>query len=204
LTTLSSPSPPRGLLSSCSSVAGWSAATTPTGERIGGHYRAFAQAAGRGEKKAGCTIEFKHRHSQERKWAGQASAANSATPATVWTRWLHPDTHFARCCAWFGNSGVKLVGTSHAPCQIVSLPLERRYHYPFPCIGGDWLLQTVRVAPFVVIIFMDTALFYQIATTIYGELVYCRAAPSLHTLVWQATCLCHWHLGISIQSCTGG
>ncbi|KAF5834980.1 hypothetical protein DUNSADRAFT_8080 [Dunaliella salina] len=44
------------------------------------------------------------------------------------------------------------------------------YTYPFPCIGGDWLLQTVRVAPFVVIIYMDTSLFYQIATTIYGVL----------------------------------
>uniref|UniRef100_A0A6S8NKA7 1,3-beta-glucan synthase n=1 Tax=Dunaliella tertiolecta TaxID=3047 RepID=A0A6S8NKA7_DUNTE len=44
------------------------------------------------------------------------------------------------------------------------------YTYPFPCIGGDWLLQAVRVAPFVVIIYMDTSLFYQIATTIYGML----------------------------------
>ncbi|KAL6746906.1 hypothetical protein V8C86DRAFT_1430973 [Haematococcus lacustris] len=42
--------------------------------------------------------------------------------------------------------------------------------YPFPCLGGDWLLLAGRVAPFMVIIFMDTALFYQIAITIFGLL----------------------------------
>lgn len=45
-----------------------------------------------------------------------------------------------------------------------------RYIYPFPCIGGDWLLLAGRVCPFLVIIFMDTALFYQITTTIFGIL----------------------------------
>lgn len=46
----------------------------------------------------------------------------------------------------------------------------RRYTYPFPCIGADWLLITVRVLPFIVIIFMDTALFYQLSTTVFGIL----------------------------------
>jgi hypothetical protein len=43
-----------------------------------------------------------------------------------------------------------------------------RYKYPFPCIGGDWLLLAGRVCPFLVIIFMDTSLFYQITITIFG------------------------------------
>ncbi|KAJ9526929.1 hypothetical protein QJQ45_025369 [Haematococcus lacustris] len=56
--------------------------------------------------------------------------------------------------------------------------------YPFPCLGGDWLLLAGRVAPFMVIIFMDTALFYQIAITIFGLLRYgakpnCRDAMRL-------------------------
>lgn len=45
---------------------------------------------------------------------------------------------------------------------------HKYYVYPFPCVGGDWLLLAGRVCPFLVIIFMDTALFYQITITIFG------------------------------------
>ena len=31
-----------------------------------------------------------------------------------------------------------------------------------PCVGGDWLLVVARIMPFLVIAFMDTALFFQV------------------------------------------
>ncbi|KAG2500666.1 hypothetical protein HYH03_001432 [Edaphochlamys debaryana] len=37
-----------------------------------------------------------------------------------------------------------------------------------PCIGGDWVLAVVRLAPFILIILLDTSLFYQVATTLFG------------------------------------
>ena len=56
---------------------------------------------------------------------------------------------------------------AHAnPDTHVLHPLQ--VHIPFPCIGGDWVLQASRVAPFIVIIYMDTSLFYQLSTTIFG------------------------------------
>ncbi len=37
-----------------------------------------------------------------------------------------------------------------------------KYWGIFPCIGGDWVLAFVRLAPFVIIILLDTSLFYQV------------------------------------------
>eukprot|EP00798_Chlamydomonas_sp_ICE-L_P008247 gene8247-1516_t len=37
-----------------------------------------------------------------------------------------------------------------------------------PCLGGDWILIFLRVAPFVVIVLFDTSLFYQITVTLFG------------------------------------
>lgn len=56
---------------------------------------------------------------------------------------------------------------------------DKYYIYPIPCIGGDWLLLAGRVCPFLVIIFMDTSLFYQITITIFGIV---RWVMSLSTL----------------------
>ncbi|KAG1659988.1 hypothetical protein FOA52_009662 [Chlamydomonas sp. UWO 241] len=43
-----------------------------------------------------------------------------------------------------------------------------RGYWGAPCPGGDWILALARIFPFILIFFMDTSLFYQLVTTLYG------------------------------------
>lgn len=42
-----------------------------------------------------------------------------------------------------------------------------KYWGKLPCVGGDWVLAFVRLAPFIIVVLLDTSLFYQV----------CRRAP---------------------------
>ncbi|GIL75226.1 hypothetical protein Vretimale_7896 [Volvox reticuliferus] len=45
---------------------------------------------------------------------------------------------------------------------------RHRYWNVVPCLGGDWVLAFVRLAPFVIVVLLDTSLFYQVSTTLFG------------------------------------
>ncbi|GLI62082.1 hypothetical protein VaNZ11_004642 [Volvox africanus] len=45
---------------------------------------------------------------------------------------------------------------------------DKKYFKKIPCIGGDWVLAFVRLAPFIIVVLLDTSLFYQVATTLFG------------------------------------
>lgn len=52
-----------------------------------------------------------------------------------------------------------------------------KYWGIFPCIGGDWVLAFVRLAPFVIIVLLDTSLFYQVGLNVYRNCTLSCAVP---------------------------
>jgi hypothetical protein len=63
----------------------------------------------------------------------------------------------------------------------LSCPDGGRFYWGvIPCLGGDWLLAFVRLSPFIIVVMLDTSLFYQAScrpTTQPSRAA--RAAPQL-------------------------
>jgi hypothetical protein len=50
----------------------------------------------------------------------------------------------------------------------ISFIIVSRY-WGAPCLGADWILAVARICPYLLIFFMDTALFYQVRGNIPFE-----------------------------------